>query len=546
MTHRPTVYGTRHAVSAGHYLAAVGRLLHPGSRRQRDRRRLRRRHRAWRAAARPGERRRRGTDHDPAGERHTSRASPASAGGRRRCPPTSSCASTAARSPTACCAPSSPPRPTPGSPRWNATARCASPMSRRYCDPLRRRGLRGLSAARHLDRLARARVPALAVQHRDLPAQRPRAEVGREIRAVRPGAHAAIHGRPGPRRRSRPRGGAARGARCVLSRRHRARDRPRSSSRRAAICRWTTSPSTARAIEPVVRRPWRGHEVITCGPWCQGPALHEALALLERVGIAGLAHNSATYLHRIAECVNLAMADREYHLRRSGLRRCADRSPARSGDDRPARLGGARRPRVRRDAGAARSHQPAARGQHGRAAEGRGGHVVLLRRRSLGQRVQRHAVGRLGQCAGRAGAGHHAVGARFAEPARSAPSGRRRTRQAAAADAQSGDGGDRGRRRDAVRHAGRRRADPGDAAGAAQHLPARHGGAGRDRGAARRVAIRSRRRSRRSSISRGGWRWKVGSIRRCAPISRRAGTRCRRGRTGPGWPARWRRCCAIR
>jgi len=67
-------------------------------------------------------------------------------------------------------------------------------------------------------------------------------------------------------------------------------------------------------VEPVVRRPWRGHEVITCGPWCQGPALLEALALLERVGIAGLPHNSAQYLHRIAECVNLAMADREYHF----------------------------------------------------------------------------------------------------------------------------------------------------------------------------------------------------------------------------------------
>jgi gamma-glutamyltranspeptidase/glutathione hydrolase len=65
-------------------------------------------------------------------------------------------------------------------------------------------------------------------------------------------------------------------------------------------------------IEPVVRRAWRGHEVITCGPWCQGPALLEALALVERVGIAELPHNSATYLHRIAECVNLAMADREF------------------------------------------------------------------------------------------------------------------------------------------------------------------------------------------------------------------------------------------
>ena len=62
-------------------------------------------------------------------------------------------------------------------------------------------------------------------------------QVGREVRAVRPRAHAAVHGRPGPRRRTRPRGGTARGARCVLSRRHRARDRPRSSSRRAAICR---------------------------------------------------------------------------------------------------------------------------------------------------------------------------------------------------------------------------------------------------------------------------------------------------------------------
>jgi len=64
-------------------------------------------------------------------------------------------------------------------------------------------------------------------------------------------------------------------------------------------------------IEPVVRRRWRGHELVTCGPWCQGPALQEALALLERVGIAGLAHNSADYLHRLVECVNLAMADRE-------------------------------------------------------------------------------------------------------------------------------------------------------------------------------------------------------------------------------------------
>ena len=68
------------------------------------------------------------------------------------------------------------------------------------------------------------------------------------------------------------------------------------------------------AIEPVVRRNWRGHELLTCGAWCQGPALQQALALVERVGIDGLAHNSADYLHRVVECLNLALADREYHF----------------------------------------------------------------------------------------------------------------------------------------------------------------------------------------------------------------------------------------
>jgi gamma-glutamyltranspeptidase/glutathione hydrolase len=65
-------------------------------------------------------------------------------------------------------------------------------------------------------------------------------------------------------------------------------------------------------IEPVVRRGWRGHEVIACGPWCQGPSLIEALLLAERLGVGGLAHNSADYLHVVVEAVKLALADREY------------------------------------------------------------------------------------------------------------------------------------------------------------------------------------------------------------------------------------------
>lgn len=67
-------------------------------------------------------------------------------------------------------------------------------------------------------------------------------------------------------------------------------------------------------LEPAVRRMWRGHEVITCGPWCQGPALLEALLLMEKGGIGRMAHNSAEYLHLFTECVKAAMADREYHF----------------------------------------------------------------------------------------------------------------------------------------------------------------------------------------------------------------------------------------
>ena len=65
-------------------------------------------------------------------------------------------------------------------------------------------------------------------------------------------------------------------------------------------------------LEPAVRRRWRGHEVVVCGPWCQGPALLEALLLVEQLGIDGLAHNSPEYLHIITQALNYALADREH------------------------------------------------------------------------------------------------------------------------------------------------------------------------------------------------------------------------------------------
>jgi gamma-glutamyltranspeptidase/glutathione hydrolase len=67
-------------------------------------------------------------------------------------------------------------------------------------------------------------------------------------------------------------------------------------------------------IEQVVRRPWRGQEVITCGAWCQGPALLLALGIAERAGIAAYPRNSADQLHILAESIKAAMADREHHF----------------------------------------------------------------------------------------------------------------------------------------------------------------------------------------------------------------------------------------
>ncbi|MGK7862273.1 gamma-glutamyltransferase family protein [Falsiroseomonas sp. E2-1-a4] len=67
-------------------------------------------------------------------------------------------------------------------------------------------------------------------------------------------------------------------------------------------------------IEPVVARDWRGHTLLTCGPWCQGPALTEALLIAERLGLDGLAHNSAEYIHVLVEALKGALADREYHF----------------------------------------------------------------------------------------------------------------------------------------------------------------------------------------------------------------------------------------
>jgi gamma-glutamyltranspeptidase/glutathione hydrolase len=64
-------------------------------------------------------------------------------------------------------------------------------------------------------------------------------------------------------------------------------------------------------IEPPLRTVFRDIEVLSCGPWCQGPVLLQMLSLLAGDDLAALGHNTPAYVHLVAEAMNLCFADRE-------------------------------------------------------------------------------------------------------------------------------------------------------------------------------------------------------------------------------------------
>ncbi|MBM4442714.1 MAG: gamma-glutamyltransferase family protein [Candidatus Rokubacteria bacterium] len=64
-------------------------------------------------------------------------------------------------------------------------------------------------------------------------------------------------------------------------------------------------------IEPPVRATYRDTEVLTCGPWCQGPILLQFLKTLQDDDLKALGHNSPAYVHLVTEAMKLGFADRE-------------------------------------------------------------------------------------------------------------------------------------------------------------------------------------------------------------------------------------------
>jgi gamma-glutamyltranspeptidase/glutathione hydrolase len=60
-----------------------------------------------------------------------------------------------------------------------------------------------------------------------------------------------------------------------------------------------------------VKADYHGYEIYKAGFWTQGPAMVETLNLLDGYDLKAMGHNSADYIHTLAEALKLALADRD-------------------------------------------------------------------------------------------------------------------------------------------------------------------------------------------------------------------------------------------
>ena len=71
------------------------------------------------------------------------------------------------------------------------------------------------------------------------------------------------------------------------------------------FARWSAT------VEDPVSYDYHGHTVLKCGPWSQGPAFLQQLALLQGFDIAAMDAFGNDFVHTVVECAKLAFADRE-------------------------------------------------------------------------------------------------------------------------------------------------------------------------------------------------------------------------------------------
>ncbi|HEX5539335.1 MAG TPA: gamma-glutamyltransferase [Methylophilaceae bacterium] len=67
-------------------------------------------------------------------------------------------------------------------------------------------------------------------------------------------------------------------------------------------------------VETAISCHYKGIDLHSCDVWCQGIVLLETLKILEGVDLKALGHNSVSYVHVVAEALNLAFADREAYV----------------------------------------------------------------------------------------------------------------------------------------------------------------------------------------------------------------------------------------
>lgn len=67
-------------------------------------------------------------------------------------------------------------------------------------------------------------------------------------------------------------------------------------------------------FEPTVKTRYAGIELHACGPWSQGPVLPMTLNLLKGFDLKALGHNTPEYIHVLVEAMKLSFSDRHNHF----------------------------------------------------------------------------------------------------------------------------------------------------------------------------------------------------------------------------------------
>jgi len=132
------------------------------------------------------------------------------------------------------------------------------------------------------------------------------ADLGRTLQ------HLADEERKAARRKGRKAG--LRAARDAFYKGDIAREVEKFIQREGGLMRYEDFAGFKVNFEPTVRTRFAGIEVHACGPWSQGPVLPMALNILKGYDLKAMGHNSVDYIHVVTEALKLAFSDRHNHF----------------------------------------------------------------------------------------------------------------------------------------------------------------------------------------------------------------------------------------